>query len=53
MEVAEWVGHLRLRVATKEMPCPRVISLRIAFGPAFRGTLEDKWKVWTKASVTG
>lgn len=41
MEVAEWVGHRRLRAARKEMPCPRVISLRIAFGPAFRVFLRD------------
>ena len=36
MEVAEWVGHRRLKAARTEMPYPRVISLRTAFGPAFR-----------------
>src|SRR5258706_7985388 len=41
MEVAEWVGHRRLRAARTEMPCPRVISLRIAFGPAFRVFLRN------------
>ena len=54
MEVAEWVGHRRLRAARTEMPYPRVISLRIAFGNAFRvflRTLEDEWKVWTKVRV--
>jgi hypothetical protein len=49
MEVAEWVGHRRLRAARMEMPCPRVISLRIAFGPAFRVFLRNPGaKVWTK-----
>jgi len=51
MGVAGWVGHRRLRA---EMPCPRVTSLRIAFGPAFRVFLR-KGKTgadtWTKLTA--
>lgn len=41
MEAAEWAEHRRLRAARTEMPCPRVISLRIAFGSAFGVSLRN------------